>query len=138
MLRYEFIDHTADVGIRVFGRSVEELFENAAFALFDIIADITAVSPRQHRQFTLTRDGFEELLVEWLNALLFVFDTESILFSSFTVTRIESMTLVATADGDVYRPGTHQIKTPVKAATYHNLEIIYRNGIWQATIVLDV
>lgn len=138
MNRYELIDHTADIGVRIFGKTPAELFENAGLALFDIICDPRAVAAKQRRTFTLRRDNPEELLVEWLNALLFVFETERMLFSAFSVKTLDAAQLIAEAAGESYREGVHTIKTPVKAATYHNLGIREQNGVWEATVVLDV
>ena len=138
MLRYELIDHTADIGMRVFGTTLAELFENAGVALFELIADITTVSVRHYRSMSLSRDTPEELLVEWLNELLFIYDTEQLLFSSFSVKLFDSTSLAARVGGDVYQEGRHRIKKSVKAATYHNLTLTCCNGIWQATVVFDV
>ncbi|MCX8044960.1 MAG: archease [Desulfobacterota bacterium] len=138
MVRYERIDHTADLGIRVFGQTPAELFEHAGFALFDCITDITRIAVQEKRSFSLQRDSLEELLVEWLNELLFVYDTEQMLFASFSVTLPTCMSLRATVGGEQYRTGAHVIKKYIKAATYHNLAITCCQGIWQATIVFDV
>ncbi|MCX5900800.1 MAG: archease, partial [Proteobacteria bacterium] len=66
MKKYELFDHTADMGLRVYGPSLAGLFENAGFALFDVLTDTARVKPRQTRRFELRRDNVEELLVEWL------------------------------------------------------------------------
>lgn len=138
MKRYELIDHTADIGMRVFGRTCPELFENAGYGLFDIIAELKNVLPRERRSFTLRRDSLDELLVEWLNALLFAFDTRQLLFAAFSVKELDAGELIAEAAGDFYQDRVHVIKTAVKAITYHNLSVVEKNGIWEATVVLDV
>ena len=138
MKKYELVDHTADVGLKIFGESPEELFQNAGFALFDLITDITSVTPRHRRRFRLERDSLEELLVEWLSSLLYVFDTELILFGSFSVLEMNEKSLVADAGGEPFREADHSIKTPVKAVTYHCLNINKQGGIWTATVILDI
>ena len=138
MKKYELIDHTADIGLRIFGQDLSDLFRNAGYALFDIITDISKVSPRQKRRFSLQRDCMEELLVEWLNRLLYVFDTEQLLFSSFHVFEITDTRIEAEAAGELYNKDIHPVKTEVKAVTYHNLNITEVNGVWQATTVLDI
>jgi len=138
MKKYELIDHTADIGLRIFGQDLSDLFQNAGYALFDIITDISKVSPRQKRRFSLQRDCMEELLVEWLGRLLYVFDTEQLLFSSFQVFEISDTRLEAEAAGELYNKDIHPVKTEVKAVTYHNLNITEVNGVWQATTVLDI
>jgi SHS2 domain-containing protein len=138
MQRYEFFDHTADIGIHVFGRSLAELFENAGFALFDIITDIEAVREREKRSFALQRDTVDELLVEWLGRLLFVSTTALFLFRRFHVLQIDGKSLQAEAWGEPLQDAVHTIKAEVKAVTYHNLKVYQEQGIWHATVVLDI
>ena len=138
MKRYEFFDHTADVGIRVFGNSLAELFENAGFALFDIITDIAKVREREKRCITISRDSVDELLVEWLNSLLYLHATELLLCSKFHVQEIAQQSLTGEAWGEIFQDHRHVIKTEVKAVTYHGLNVHQDNGLWKATVVLDV
>jgi SHS2 domain-containing protein len=138
MKRYEFFDHTADIGIHVFGRSLPELFENAGFALFDIITDIEAVREREKRSFALQRDTVDELLVEWLGRLLFMSVTELFLFRRFHVLQIDEESLQAEAWGEPLQDAVHTIKTEVKAVTYHTLKVYQEQGRWHATVVLDI
>lgn len=138
MKRYQFFDHTADIGIYVFGRSLPELFENAGFALFDIITDIETVREREKRSFSLQRDSLDELLVEWMGRLLFTSSTELFLFRRFHVLRIDGESLQAEAWGEPLQDALHTIKTEVKAVTYHNLKVYEEQGLWHATVVLDI
>jgi SHS2 domain-containing protein len=137
MQRYEFFDHTADIGIHVFGRSLPELFENAGFALFDIITDIKTIRERDKRSFALQRDTVDELLVEWLGRLLFINATELFLFRRFHVVQIDEKSLQAEAFGEPLQDAVHTIKAEVKAVTYHNLKVYEEQGLWHATVVLD-
>jgi SHS2 domain-containing protein len=138
MKRYEFIDHTADIGLRIFGNDLPALFQNAGFALFDVIADISKVMPVEKRTYHLQRDTLEELLVEWLSALLYTFDTEQILFRNFSVITLDHTSLVAEAEGEPMNTNIHSIETEVKAVTYHNLNVSQDSGNWIATVVFDV
>jgi SHS2 domain-containing protein len=138
MKKYEFFDHTADMGLRIFGPSLAELFENAGFALFDVLTDTARVKPLHTLSFRLQRDNVEELLVEWLGSLLYEFDTAGLLFSRFTVEHIDGLSLAASACGEKFQPGLHELKTAVKAVTYHALSVRQENGLWQATVVIDV
>ena len=138
MKKYELIDHTADIGLRIFGSCLAELFENAGFALFDVLTDSAKVHPREKRTFALERENLEELLVEWLGELLCVFDTEQFLFISFKIIRLDNNRLHAEAAGEYYQEGVHSIETAVKAVTYHNLTVFEKNGLWEATVIVDV
>jgi SHS2 domain-containing protein len=136
--RYEITDHTADVGLRVFGRSRAELFQNAGHALFDTITDIRLVRPVRRRALDLAGGALDELLVAWLNALVYLFDTEGMLFGVFAAGRPTPAGLHAEAWGEPYCAARHPLKTPVKAATYHNLTVSRTHRLWTATLVLDV
>ena len=138
MKRYEFFNHTADVGIRIFGSNLAELFENAGFALFDIITDIAQVREREMRCITVTRDSVDELLVEWLSQLLYLNATELLLCHKFHIREIAPQRLIGEAWGEIFQEDRHRIKTEIKAVTYHELRVYQDNGLWRATVVLDV
>ena len=135
---HETFDHTADIGLKVFGRNPADLFSNAGYALFDIITDISKVSPREKRGYSLERDCQEELLVEWMGNLLYTFDTELLVFSRFNIIKINDTSLEAEAEGRFLNEQILSIETAVKAVTYHNLSITEQNGIWEATVILDI
>jgi SHS2 domain-containing protein len=138
MKPYKLIDHTADIGLRIYGESLEGLFRNAGFALFDLITDIAMVRPMERRRFTLERDRVDELLVEWLSSLIYIFDTEQLLFCGFPFISIDGCKLTAEAEGELFNPDRHAIRTTFKAVTYHQLEVARRDSTWQATVILDV
>ncbi len=138
MKPYEHIDHPADIGLRIYGSSLEELFRNAALGLFDTMVDPAAVRTPEQKKIALSADTAEELLVSWLNELLFVFETEQRLFSVFDVRFTGPAALVATVHGEPFDEQRHERRSAVKAATYHNLGIRNEQGIWQAEVVLDV
>lgn len=135
---YELVDHTADVGIRVWADDIQGLFEEAARALFDIITDLAKVEAHQQREIAVQGAGLEELLVAWLNELLYVHEVEGLLFRDFCVAEIDKDTLKGVAKGEVFDKGRHVIKTEVKAVTYHQLEVYEQDGRWQAQVIFDI
>ena len=135
---YELIDHTADIGVRVNGGSLPELFEHAAFAMFDIMLDISGVQPAVEREFACRSDSIEDLLVEWLGNVLYVFDTERIVFSRFRVERLDGQFLSARASGEHFDPGRHDLKTMIKAVTYHNLCVRQLSDGYEASVIFDI
>ena len=138
MKRYKQTDHTADIGLKIYGTSIADLFQNAGYALCDTLTEISKVAPLNKKTFSLERDSVEELLVEWMGALLFSFETEDRLFSRFKVLSIEKNRLCVEAEGETFESSRHPIKNIVKAVTYHKLKIEQKNGHWQAEIVLDI
>jgi SHS2 domain-containing protein len=135
---YEILDHTGDIGIRVWADDVKGLFEEAARALFDIITDRNKVVIRVNREVAVQGSGREELMVAWLTELLYLHEVEDLLFGDFTISEIGPGSLKGVARGEKFREDRHHIKTAVKAVTYHLLEVKEKDGRWQAQIIFDI
>lgn len=138
MERYKTIDHTADIGIIAFGRDLKEVFVNSAYAMFDIITEANNIKPVESHEFSISADDIEELLVAWLDELLFKYETERILFGDFEISSLDNKNIQATAKGEKLDKGRHIIKTEIKNVTYHQLKIEKVNDIWEAQIIFDV
>jgi SHS2 domain-containing protein len=134
---YETFEHEADIGIRGFGNSIEEAFENAAAALYSIQVNISVVKRDVQRTVTVSAPDRELLLVEWLNALLSLSDIEHMVFSKFNVT-MEKASLTGTAWGEALNREKHQPDVEVKGATYHMLSVQEIDGRYLAQCVVDV
>ena len=136
--KFEFIDHTGDIGIRVFGENREEIYQHAAEALFEVITDLDTIEPKETRDITVEADGWEPLMVSWLNEFIYLLDTREMLFRDFTILSLEEHRMVATAVGEPYDAGRHPIKTTVKGATYHQLRIFRKENLWVGEVILDI
>ncbi len=136
--RFELVDHTGDLGVRVFGESLPRLFEQAAHALTFIFTDPATIQLKETRKFLLEAKTDEELLITWLNEFVYLFDTEGLLFKTYDVLSVHDHRLEALAHGEIYVEGRHPIKTTVKAATYHQLKIEHRQGVWTAQVIFDL
>lgn len=137
MNRYEAIPHTADTGIIAYGSTLDELFENAAFGMFDLMADLSGVLPCRDRPITAVGDTVEELLVDWLGQLITEAEIHDLIFSTFTVDWLEEGGVGGVAGGS---PGTGMtlIGPPIKAVTYHDLAVVEISDGWWARLVFDV
>jgi SHS2 domain-containing protein len=135
---YEVLDHTGDIRIRVWADDVKGLFEEAARALFDIITDRKKIVARLKREVAVQGSGREDLMVAWLNELLYLHEVESLLFCDFALSEIKGGGVKGVAMGERFQQGRHLIKTGVKAATYHLLEVKETDGRWQARIIFDI
>ncbi len=135
---FEIIDHTADVGIIAHGADIEELFSNAALALFSLITEPESVEEKLHLNLKVRSEDKDSLLVGWLNELIYLFDVKHILFSRFEIKSLTHNELKATCYGEGFDPMKHQIKTGVKAATYHMLRLDKNGGEYKAQIILDI
>lgn len=138
MEKYILIDHTADIGIDVFGASLQELFANAAFALFDIITDLSKVEGKVEYKISISGIDKEQLLVNWLHELLYLHDVKNILFNDFCIVDITDTQLNATVRGDVICDDKHVIKTEIKAVTYHCLSVVRENHVWKVRVIFDL
>ena len=138
MKRYEQFSHTADIGVRVFGKTLKELFENAAFAMFDILADLDGLKGEIVQDFELTAPNNEELLISWLDELLYNFYTKHIIFYEFKVRELSGDLVRAKAFGRSVSENRNRLKTEIKAATYYNLKIIKRDDYYEVDIIFDV
>ncbi len=135
---YRQIPHTADLAWRLWGESLPKLFENAGRALSATLTDLRSLRPAEVRQVSLTSSDQEALLVDWLNHLLYLFDTDGFLGRDFQVNSLNGDSLSAKVTGDIFDASRHPSKTGIKAATYHHLEIVPEDEGWQATVVLDL
>ena len=135
---YETFEHTADLGLRITARELPQLYEEAAQALFSVIvSDPALILPRRQVQFDLQSTSLELLLLDWLNELLFAFETRQLLLGEFSVTLCE-LRLQATARGEPVDPPRHSLEHEVKAITYHGLQVSRVEDGWRAEVILDI
>jgi len=138
MKRFEILDHTADIGIVVYGENLKALFENAGEAFFRLITDLRKVRRRVEKRVNIGGESLDRLMVDWLSELLYLHDVENLLFKGFEVDSIGQEGLKATVKGEPFREGVHVIKTEVKAVTYHRLEVREEKGGWRAQVIVDL
>jgi SHS2 domain-containing protein len=135
---FEVFEHTADIGLRVRAGSLEELFAEAARGLFAlIVSPLEQVQPSVERRFALPADQADYMLFDWLNALLWTFDAERMLFSRFEV-QLGEQGLAATAHGEPMDPARHRMEHEVKAITYHGLRVEPSPDGWLAEVIVDI
>lgn len=138
MTKYILIDHTADIGIDVFGATLQEIFANAAFALFDIITDLSKVEGTIEYTISISGIDKEQLLVNWLSELLYLHEVKNLLFKDFYVADVQDTQLNASARGEIFAEDKHVIKTEIKAVTYHCSSIVQEDHQWKARIIFDI
>lgn len=149
MQTYELIEHTADIGIRLKAKSLEELFKRAALAMFDIIAEKKpSVTSNQSLEKIIIKqkaDSLDELFVNWLNELLSLSATKEIIFSDFRIIKLTEKSIEAVALGK--DTADYKVNVEIKAATYHELKIEKCDSDkpakvsvagWQVQVIFDV
>jgi len=140
MKKFEFIDiTTADVAFLAYGKDLNELFANAALAMFEVMVNTKKVKPEITKEVKTKGNDLQSLLFNWLNELLVFVDSENLAFSQFKV-KIDEKNLKLNAEclGEKIDARKHEIKTMVKAATYHVMKIEKIKDIWKAQVILDI
>jgi SHS2 domain-containing protein len=135
---YETFEHTADMGLRIRGGTLDELFEEAGCALFaTIVEGFDRIRPVESRAFELRADRHDELLHDWLAELLYTFHVDHLLFARFEV-RVASGRLRATAWGEPLDDARHRLDAEIKAVTYHGLKVEPDGQGWLAEVIVDI
>lgn len=124
---FEFLEHISDAFVAAHGNTLEEAFENAALAMFEVMTDTSTIQPRSRDTIRVEAEDTYSLLYTWLEQLLIKFETQGTLYSKFKLDKIEKTPtgyrLKATIFGEPFNPEKHPSKTAVKAVTYHQMEI---------------
>lgn len=140
--RFRFLEHTADAYIEAYGDTLEEAFENAAFATMEVMTDAEKVEPRIEDNVEVEAHDEYALLYNWIEDLLIRFDTTVNLYSRFKISSIEETTgglrLKAKIWGEPFDPEKHPRKVGVKAITYHRMEIVKKPKRVTVKFILDI
>ena len=123
MKSYEYFEATADIGIKAYGENLNEAFENAGMAIFNIISDTSDISPIREIEFEIVSEDEVSLLYDYLEELLFYHEVEFMLFSEFHVEIDENLHLKAIIKGEEIDWQKHERKTEIKAITFHMMEV---------------
>ena len=138
MRKFKFIDHTADMGILVYGETLSLLFQHAAEGLLHIITDPERIREKESREISVTANGLEELLVNWLNELLYLFESGGFLFRRFEILDLGDYFIEAVAFGEIFDEGHHPILRTIKATTHHQLHVTRGKAGWEAQVIFDL
>ena len=139
MKPYEYLEHTADMGLLVRGKHLSELLQNAARGLFETIAVINTVDETESIEIQLTAESVEELFVTWLDELIFRHETEEIFFKRADIHQCSETEMSATVYGEAVNFDKHEVYTEIKSVTYHQLEVLQKpDGSWRAQVIFDL
>lgn len=142
MKKIEIINHTADIGIKVKGNSLKEVFENLALGMFEIITDTKKIKEKEREIIKIKSSDIESLAHDWLSELLYIFNTKHKIFKKFKINDISkvnnSFKLEGEAIGEMFNPEVHTIKREIKAVTYHNLKVKRGRSYFSAEVIFDI
>jgi SHS2 domain-containing protein len=140
--KFEFLEHTADVYIRAYGKTMEEAYANSALAMFEVMTDSGKIAQAQEENLQVEAEDQYALLYNWLEALLVKFETEGMLYSKFEITdwkeTEENFRFKAKVWGEKFDPQKHPQKVGVKAVTYHRMMIIREKESVVLEFILDI
>ena len=139
MKPYEYVEHTADMGLLVRGKSLPDLLENAAQGLFETIAVVDTVDETDSVEIHLTAESVEDLFVEWLSELIFQHETKEIFFKRVDIKDCSETEVSATVYGEPVNFDKHEVYTEIKSVTYHQLQVVQRSdSSWFAQVIFDL
>ena len=152
MKRFEILDHTADVGLRGYGRILEELFAHMALGMLGLVAETTTVQPMASIPIMAQADDLELLLVAWLKEILFAAERDHLVFVNCRVMQVMPTAVtsqgavvrppfaVATgeATGEALDPTRHTVFREIKAVTRHELSVRREGDLWVAQEIFDI
>lgn len=138
MKKFEYFDVTADIGFYAFGKNLNEAFENAGLAIFNIISNTDNIDPQKSIEFEITSEDEVSLLYDYLEELLFYHEVEFMLFSEFII-EIEKTDddyhLKAIIKGEDINWDKHERDCEIKAITFHQMEVNISDDVWLKAIV---
>ncbi len=141
MKRYEFLEHTADVAVRIYGGSLKELFTSAALAMFSVLISKKKNKAKAELKEILVEkeaESLEDLLKGWLDELLFYFSTQGLLLHRIKSLDVREESLEAKVLLDRFDEEYYESKGEIKAVTYHELKVEKVRNRWQAHVIFDV
>jgi len=140
--KFEVIDISGDVGIRAFGKSIEDVFKNSALGMYSLITDLEGVKAEKDISISVESNSLEGLLVSLLNELIFQFDAYNFIGKRIDIQSLtpnpQSPSLKAIISGEEFDTERHERKLLIKAATYHRLKVEKAGDIWEADIIFDI
>ena len=136
-MKYKFIQGlTSDVMYEAYGKNLKELFENSAMALLSVICKLDKVKPKDKEGFVIKGNNLEELMINWLQGIIAIVDTEEKFFSKVNITEADDTHVVADLYGEPISP--EKGETVVKAVTYYKFKLEQTKKGYKVTVSLDI
>ncbi len=138
MKDFETIDISGDVGLKIYGDSLENLFINAAIGLYSLITETSHLEIKKTITIKTNGDNRESLLIAFLNELIFHFDTSGFMGKEIKIDKVTDNAVEAIISGEDFDPKRHEGKLLLKAATYHDISVKESGGTWTASVIFDI
>lgn len=135
---YEVFEHTADVGLHAYGSTLGELFIHAAEGMESLMVPPEQVRVQVSRDIAVDGHDSVSLLIAWLNELIFLFDTEYLIFREFNIDEFTETHLKGRASGEPYDAQRHDFSSAIKAVTWHEATVEQTENGYKARIIFDI
>lgn len=135
---FQQIPHPSDIGLEAFGKNLEQAFEQAAAGLFSLMTGAGQIKIKETKKIKVTGADEKELLVNWLNELIFLFETQHWIPGRFFVKITAPFSLTAEIGGEKIDSRRHKFVLEIKAATYNKLAIKKEKDCTWVRVVFDV
>lgn len=138
MKHFEAIEHTADIGARVYGSSLKELFKNSARYLTEMLVNLKAVKPKLIKEFVIESSGYEELLMDFLREILYYYNVEEFIAKNISIKSLSEKKGIFLAKGEKLDRSRHILKNEIKGITFHDFKIEKKKNFYVSRIILDI
>jgi SHS2 domain-containing protein len=135
---YTLLDHTADLGIKVRGTDLKDLFESAGRALMHLTVRGEIPSKTTSMKISVSGEDLADLMVRWLGEILYLFAGEHLVVTSIRMGAVSSSYLEAALETAPFEPEIHEVLSEIKAVTYHQIQVTEKANGWEARIIFDV
>ncbi len=141
--KYKFLEDIAiaDIAYEAYGKDLNEVFENAAMAIFELMADLKTVEAKEKVEFELEHEKLDNLLYDFLSEILYLKDSEYMVFKSVKVLIVHEDKIhkvIATLEGEEINPEKQHLENDIKAVTMHMFELVKTGEGYKARVVVDI
>ena len=135
---FTLLDHTADLGIKVHGANLKDLFEKAAISMMHIIIGVRSYKGSNAIRLSVSGEDLADLMIRWLGEILYVFEGEKQIVTKVGIDAISPHHIDATLETISFDQDLHEILCEIKAVTYHQIEVMEKVDHWEARIIFDL
>jgi SHS2 domain-containing protein len=135
---YVLLDHTADLGIKIRGTDLKDLFENAGKALMHLMLKGETLGKTSPTKITVSGEDLPDLMVRWLGEILYLFEGENLVVTSSHIHSVTPSRIEATLETVPFDSKIHEILSEIKAVTYHQIEVTDKDDRWEAKVIFDL
>ncbi len=136
--KYRILNRSSDLVIKVFGKTQAELFANSAFALFDLMTDVEKVQVRDHLPLEVEGVDRNDLMVNWMRELLYLFQGSGYLLRDFQIRDVKENYVRCEVSGEKFDPDRHEIQRDIRSVAYHQSRMEKTGDQWTAQLIFEL